>query len=268
MSDREIKKTVSNTFDIASQGYDLPELGFFKISADQLTVIAEIRGDEKILDVCTGTGHAAFSLSEKLTTGTVTGIDLSEKMIEAAKNKIAGKAGINFVCSDLDNFYMEEKFDIITCAFGIFFFPDMQKALGRMKSLLKQNGKIVLSSFELPFMEPQRGFLIDRLNKYGVQTKPSPWLNINTEDKLTKFLEENNFRKINIVRNECGYFLSDAEKWWNIITYTNFRNNLHGLNGDILDKFRREHLEEVENLKVADKGIYLDVKVMYAVCTI
>lgn len=268
MSDNEMKNKIKNTFNEASSGYDLSELSFFKKSSQFLIDLVKINGNEKILDVCTGTGHAVHYASKKITNGFITGIDISEKMIEIAKNKEKKNSKINLICTDLEEFYPNLKFDLITCAFGIFFFPDMKKAIQKMKSLLNKNGRIILSSFEAPFMEPQRGIFMENLKKYNVPIRPSLWSDINTEKKFRSFLEQNDFKKVGIFKNDCSYFIEDSSKWWNIIIYSNMRSNLNSLTDKELKKFKEEHLKEIDKLKIPNKGIWLEVKVMYAICYI
>ncbi len=268
MDEKKIINKVKNTFNKASIGYDFPELNYFKLSAQFLVDLLKIKGNEKILDVCTGTGHVAHYALKKITGGFITGIDISENMIEIAKNKDNENSKINYICSDLEEYNPEYKFDLITCAFGIFFFPDMNKALQKMKRLLNENGRIIISSFEIPFMEPQRGIFMENLKKYNDPIRPSLWVDINTEEKFRSFLEKNHFKKFEIFKNDCSYFIEDSEKWWNIIIYTNMRSFLNNFTDKDLQKFKKVHLNEVDKLKIPDKGIWIEVKVMYAVCYI
>ena len=265
MDEKEIKLQIKNTFDQASSGYDLPEIRFFDISAKHLVDLLRLKGRERILDVCTGTGHVAYHARDKLKNGSITGIDISDRMIMIAENKKAyGNGKIKFICCDFDDFQSKNSFDFVTCGFGIFFFPDMEKALRKMKSLTGRDGKIVLSSFASPFMEPQRSMFLNRLQQYNAQAGQSFWMAINTEEKFRALLESAGFRHIEIRKRDCGYFLKDASQWWNIIINTNMRGNLNSLSGKELLKFKQEHLEEVNNLNQG-KGIRLEVPVLYAV---
>ncbi len=269
MEENEIKLKVKNTFNLASSGYDLPELRFFEKSADFLVDLLDLKGDENIVDICTGTGHVPLRIGKKLAGGSVTGVDISENMIAVAEKKVSGMDNVNFVCADLDAFSSEKrKFDIATCAFGIFFFPDMSEALQKMKALLNNDGKLFLSNFDTSFMEPQRSLFGQRLISSGISPSSSLWMEINTEDKFRAFLEKNEFKKINIYKNKCGYSLNNAEEWWNIIMNTNMRSSLEGFSENELSSFKKEHIDEVNGLNNDGKGIPLIVDVLYAKCAV
>ena len=64
--DQDRKKAISAVFNKASAGYDGPELRFFFESANHLAELLVLRGDERVLDVATGTGHAALEIAKRL----------------------------------------------------------------------------------------------------------------------------------------------------------------------------------------------------------
>jgi ubiquinone/menaquinone biosynthesis C-methylase UbiE len=62
-------------------------LRFFAESASWLIDNLQLKGNENLLDIATGTGHVAIAAALKLRNGKVTGIDISEKMQHKAVNK-------------------------------------------------------------------------------------------------------------------------------------------------------------------------------------
>lgn len=87
MNTYEHKQKVMASFDMASEGYDCPSLRFFVESASWLIKNLELKGNENLLDIATGTGNVAIAAARELRNGNVTGIDLSEKMLQRAVNK-------------------------------------------------------------------------------------------------------------------------------------------------------------------------------------
>ncbi len=77
MDAEQTRALVRQTFDAVAAGYDGQALRFFPTSAEHLASRLDLRGDEHILDVATGTGHAALSLAGRLPEGKVTGVDFS-----------------------------------------------------------------------------------------------------------------------------------------------------------------------------------------------
>ena len=59
--------------------------GFFANAASQLPALLDLRGNEKLLDIATGTGLASTLLASHLPDGQVTGIDRSEGMLNTAQ---------------------------------------------------------------------------------------------------------------------------------------------------------------------------------------
>lgn len=67
----------------------------------------------KILDLACGTGDLTLSLRQL--GYEMTGLDLSEPMLEIAKRKAEGNT-VSFICSDMLTFELNEVFDSIVCA--------------------------------------------------------------------------------------------------------------------------------------------------------
>ena len=84
----EMKKKIQEAFNTVAEGYDNPALRFFPESAKHLSGYLKLGGNEHVLDIATGTGHAAIALAAALPKGRVTGIDFSEGMLARAKAKI------------------------------------------------------------------------------------------------------------------------------------------------------------------------------------
>ena len=102
----------------------------------------------KILDVATGTGDLAFSLS-KIPDTEVTGIDLSVEMLNIARKKSEKrKSQIKWMEGDSENLPFEDnQFDFVSVAFGVRNFEDLQKGLDEMYRVLKVNGKLYILEF-------------------------------------------------------------------------------------------------------------------------
>ena len=89
-----------------------------------------------ILDVATGTGDLAIMAEKYLHPERITGIDISEGMLEKGRQKLQriGKSGIISLQegdSEAINF-PDSSFDAITVAFGVRNFQDLEKGLTEM----------------------------------------------------------------------------------------------------------------------------------------
>lgn len=111
----------------------------------------------EILDIATGTGDLAIS-AMSLDPAGITGIDISEKMLEIAAEKIRRKGyddRIRLIKCDSGNLVFEENtFDIAMVAFGVRNFPDPLKGLSEMHRVLKNGGSVVVLEFSRPSVFP------------------------------------------------------------------------------------------------------------------
>lgn len=107
-----------------------------------------------ILDVATGTGDVAIMTHKLLQPEKITGIDISEGMLEVGREKIK-KLGLGAVIdlqkgdSETINF-ADNSFDAITVAFGVRNFQNLEKGLKEMLRVLKPGGKLVVLEFSRP----------------------------------------------------------------------------------------------------------------------
>lgn len=85
-----------------------------EILVEEVIKIAKKINNPKILDLCTGSGAIAISLSKNLEKAEIYGIDISEKALEIAqKNAKNLEADVKFIKSDLFEKMPKTKFDII-----------------------------------------------------------------------------------------------------------------------------------------------------------
>ncbi len=122
---------------------------FFSFGLDQgwrkrLVSLLALKGGEKILDVCTGTGKLAFLLSRKVgERGSVMGVDFSREMLAEAAKKVNGRrSNIRFDISDAkDLHFPDNSFDAVTVSFGMRNIADSAAALREAYRVLRHGGK-------------------------------------------------------------------------------------------------------------------------------
>jgi demethylmenaquinone methyltransferase/2-methoxy-6-polyprenyl-1,4-benzoquinol methylase len=106
-----------------------------------------------ILDVATGTGDLAIA-AMKLNPSAISGIDISQKMLEIGRLKIE-KLGLNgkieLINADSENIPFGDKvFDVAMVAFGVRNFSDPSKGLSEMRRVIKEGGMIMVLEFSKP----------------------------------------------------------------------------------------------------------------------
>lgn len=115
---------------------------------------------QHILDVATGTGDFALLAYSELHPQSLTGIDLSEGMMEVGREKVrqAGLAAhITFTREDCTALsFADGTFDAVTVAFGVRNFEHLDKALGEMCRVLQKSGKLVILELSTPCHFPMK----------------------------------------------------------------------------------------------------------------
>jgi ubiquinone/menaquinone biosynthesis C-methylase UbiE len=91
MQSQQRKQMIQQGFDAVAPGYDHPSLAFFPDTAQRLVNLLQLEPHLHLLDVCTGTGCVAIEAAQQLPQGQVIGIDLSNGMLQQARNKAAEK---------------------------------------------------------------------------------------------------------------------------------------------------------------------------------
>lgn len=266
----EHKQKVAASFDMASEGYDCPSLRFFVKSASWMIKNLELKGNEHLLDIATGTGNVAITAALELRNGKVAGIDLSEKMLQKAINK-ANKSSLRNVtfkrCDIEDMGFDDNSFDAACCAFGLFFLPDMENGLKCVSRVLKPGGKLAITSFTPSLMMPLRGMLLDGIKKYGVEPSPLSWMRLDSPDKINDLMSKGGFVNIHIQSKQMGYYLKSSQQWRDILWNSGHRGLLSQLPVENLKQFISEHLKEVDGV-ADDNGIWLEVEVLLATAAV
>jgi len=101
---------------------------------------------ETLLEIGCGTGEVAALLADGGTK--VTGIDLSEPMIAAAKAR--GASGAEFLVADASQYKGDAHFDIAASRFGVMFFDDPEGAFANIHGNIARGGRMVFACWRGP----------------------------------------------------------------------------------------------------------------------
>ena len=162
-NDRSKKEQVTEMFDTISENYDgLNRVISFGIDIKWrkkvVAIVSKIKPN-KILDVATGTGDLAISLS-KTGAEEIIGLDISTGMLEIGKQKIKSKLlsdTIEMVVGDSENLpYQDNYFDAITVAFGVRNFENLEKGLAEIYRVLRPGGIFVVLETSIPVKTPYK----------------------------------------------------------------------------------------------------------------
>jgi demethylmenaquinone methyltransferase/2-methoxy-6-polyprenyl-1,4-benzoquinol methylase len=164
-NEEESKKTqVTRMFDHIAGKYDLLNhtlsMGIDKQWRRKGIAFLQPFAPANILDIATGTGDLAIALCRSLKPERLMGVDISEGMMDVAKQKVAD-AGfsehIQFEKQDcLALTYDDNTFDAVTVAFGIRNFENIQKSISEMYRVLKPGGHVMILELSTPEHFPMK----------------------------------------------------------------------------------------------------------------
>jgi ubiquinone/menaquinone biosynthesis C-methylase UbiE len=134
-----------------AERYDRCLTPLFTPFCQKLVALAQLKRGQKVLDVGTGSGLAAFVSSPLVAPeGRVIGTDLSDTMIQLARKRASaeGVNNVEFLQMDAERLeFPAESFDGVLCALGLMLFPAPDKALSEMYRVLRTGGVVALSVF-------------------------------------------------------------------------------------------------------------------------
>lgn len=112
----------------------------------QLVKMINLKQNNDVLDVGSGTGVLLPYLLQSISDGHITAVDFSEKMLEQAQAKHQQDKNITFIAADILELKLQsEAFDAITC---LNFYPHLhnrkEEFLLKMLPLLKKNGTLTI----------------------------------------------------------------------------------------------------------------------------
>ncbi len=154
---------VEQMFDSIAPAYDLMNsvmsLGMHTHWRNRaLKIASELLGHspETILDVATGTGDVAFALHHRFPHAHIHGLDLSEGMLRIAREKLSAlpepeRALFSFVQGDsLKMNFEDDRFDLITVAYGVRNFENLRQGYSEMLRVLKPGGVLCVIELSQP----------------------------------------------------------------------------------------------------------------------
>lgn len=118
-----------------------------QIVGESLAEAADIRADERVLDVAAGNGNATLAAARRF--AQVTSTDYVSALLDKARERArADGLEARFQVADAENLPFENGgFDVVLSTFGVMFTPDHRRAAGEMLRVLRDGGRIGMANW-------------------------------------------------------------------------------------------------------------------------
>ncbi|MFC7525825.1 bifunctional demethylmenaquinone methyltransferase/2-methoxy-6-polyprenyl-1,4-benzoquinol methylase UbiE [Parapedobacter sp. GCM10030251] len=188
------KQQVADMFDNISGTYDFLNhflsLGIDIIWRKKAIHTLKTAQPQFLLDVATGTGDFALEALRILRPQKIIGVDISQGMLDVAKEKIAKKGlGDRFevALGDSENLpFATGTFDAVTVGFGVRNFENLERGLADICRVLKPGGRAVILEFSKP-----KGFPVKQLyHFYFNHVTPRIGKLFSKDDRAYRYLPE------------------------------------------------------------------------------
>ncbi len=162
------KEDIIRFFDSCAPSWDVEMIKDDRI-INEILDIGGVSDGKSVLDVACGTGVLFdYYLSRNVC---VTGIDISPEMVGYARLKFPD---IPVICADVEEFSFESKFDCVVLYNAFPHFPDPERLIRILSSLLKPRGRLTVA----------HGMSRDRINAHHSGLASAVSLGLMTADEL------------------------------------------------------------------------------------
>jgi ubiquinone/menaquinone biosynthesis C-methylase UbiE len=222
---REQQKMSWNKFSPGWKKWDAFTMGFLKPMGDDIILLLDPQPGDRILDIATGTGEPGLTLASIVTSGQVTGVDISEGMIEIAKENAKAKGLNNYqalVADVCELPFPEESFDNLSCRMGFMFFPDMLLAATEMYRVLRTGGHMATCVWAGPENNTWIAVMMNTLKKHIDMPAPPPgapgMFRCAAPGFMVDLLQTAGFYSVRDKKIKGMIKYDNPEHYWNIMT--------------------------------------------------
>jgi ubiquinone/menaquinone biosynthesis C-methylase UbiE len=255
------------TYSAAADYYDHPANTFWERFSRRTIERLELRGGDRVLDVCCGSGASALSAAEVVgPTGLVTGIDLTEPLLNLARAKARdrGLQNVEFLVGDMMNLNQPEyHFDAVVCVFGIFFIPDMTAALRELWRRVQPGGKLAITTWGPNFFEPVTAVFWNAIREVrpDLYKDFNPWDRICDPTALMALFREAGIDEVEAVAEKGEHPIPSPDAWWAAVLGSGYRGTIDQLDADQVD-----HVRNVNSAFIRQNGVRsVEANVVYAI---
>ena len=261
------KRMIEQIFNGSAKSYDRVGPSIFSQFGERLVEQLPLARGARVLDIATGKGAVLVPAARRVgSKGHVTGIDLSGGILKEAE-RIARADGLtNVELRKMDAEHLEfpdHAFDVVTCAFALFLFPDMEAALREMYWVCKSGGYVAMTNFSKtpPPFDPGLSILIQQFIDYRVRITLPPQLTY-TPQEMKALLSRFGFHSIQAHSETNEIVYARAEDAWAFILTLPPGATILDMSEETRARFKDEYLAKLRETSRPD-GLHTSLGVIY-----
>ncbi|WP_298232996.1 class I SAM-dependent methyltransferase [uncultured Azohydromonas sp.] len=118
-----------------------------QIVGEQLAEAADVRSDERVLDVAAGNGNATLAAARRY--ARVTSTDYVPELLDKGRRRAEAEGlDVSFEVADVEALpYEAASFDVVISTFGVMFAPDHASAAREMLRVTRPGGRIAMANW-------------------------------------------------------------------------------------------------------------------------
>ncbi|KOU63441.1 methyltransferase type 11 [Streptomyces sp. MMG1533] len=219
---------------------------------------------ERVLDACCGAGASALPAARAVgPAGAVDGVDLSGALLDIAADRARqeGLRNVRFHRHDITAWPAPDGgYDLVQCALGVFFLPDMDRSTAALVRLLRPGGRLAVTVWEkgalTDWWQALRG-AVETERAWPDSPTTARLARIETADTLAAWLEGLGLTAARVEPRRLAVALT-PDTAWGLVVGSGTRALLHGLDPAAVERLRREFTARLTAASVTE----LDVRIL------
>jgi ubiquinone/menaquinone biosynthesis C-methylase UbiE len=243
----------------AASGYDRIGPQVFSEVASHLVGLLTIAPHERVLDVGTGPGTVLSKVARVQPSAALTGIDLSEKMIEEARARL-GQDAILRVMDAEQLAFPDASFNHVTCASALYQFPHPDRAAHEFCRVTRNGGSVAISVFGATDSRWQPKDELFARYVPDLRRVGRPF----DRAALRAVLEGAGYRHVAVSAREFDFQFADASEWLASAWSHGERRALEAMSEESLRGFESDLPDALEGAKEPDGLLHWRPEVVFA----
>ncbi|MCX5041817.1 class I SAM-dependent methyltransferase [Aldersonia sp. NBC_00410] len=219
----------------------------------------QLRPGETVLDFCCGAGSSAIPAAMAVgPTGRVHGIDLADDLLEEGRLVASQRAlqNVDFVATDATlweppSSVPDAGYDALSSSYGVFFLPDMDRAVHRLLGLLRPGGRFGVSVWRSGSLSAFTGPYFEVLGRYSDEEPARRTVDagaardratkLDTIEHLTEWLTRIGGSAVT-VRELSAFVPATEQVCWDMVAGSALRGTLAKFDGETVARIRDDYL--------------------------